>query len=149
MGEVGSNGTAMQEDGILHDSQTKTCAANAATATLVDAVETFEDAGQMFFSDAHAVVSECECPMRALVFSCDFYRLSFAGVVDGIIDKVAEYAVDERGVALDDDMLWQAIIERHVAFFEGDSGFCADIANNSRHVGALHRQLVGSEVHSV
>ena len=43
---MSSDGTAMQKDGILHDSETETSATHAAAATLVDAVETLEDTGQ-------------------------------------------------------------------------------------------------------
>ena len=139
----------MQKDGILHDGEAEACAANTAAAALVNAVETLEDAGQVRRSDAYAVVAEAEHPAVIGLFGTDVDGGTLAGIVDGVVDEVAEDTVDERRVALYDNMLRQTVVKLHVALFKGDGGFLNDVADDGRHVGTFHRQLVGGVVHAV
>ena len=120
----------MQKDGILHDGQSEARSANAAAATLVNAVETLEDAGEVLWSEAHAVVAEAERPAVVRLLGTDVDSGALAGIVDGVIDKVAEDAVDERGIALNDDALRQTVVELHVALFEGEGNLLYNVADN-------------------
>ena len=102
---MGSNGTAMQKDGIFYDGEAETSATHTAATTLVDAVETLENTGQVLWVDAHAVVAEVERPTVVSLFCADVDGGALASIIDSIIDKVTENAVNERGITLDDDML--------------------------------------------
>ena len=146
---MGGNGTAMQEDGILDDSEAKPGATHLATAALVDAVESLEYTRQVLWGYACTIIAESECPNILSGFSTDIDSGALAGIVDGIVDEIAEDAVDERGIALNDDVLRQTVVERHVTLFEGNGSFLYDITDDCRHICTFHRQLVGGIVHAV
>ena len=78
----------------------RTRATQSATASLVDAIEALEDARELFGCYAHTIVAEVEQPPIPLVVCTDNYRCTLAGIVDGIINKIAEDAVDEEGLPL-------------------------------------------------
>ena len=139
----------MEEYGVFNDGEAESCATHASAATLVDAIETLEDAGQMFWWDAHPVVAEAEHPAVFLLLSANLNCSALTGIVDGIVDEVAEDAVDKRVIALDDDALGQVVLELHVAFLNCDGRFLYDIAHNLRYVGSLHSKPVRGIVHSV
>ena len=103
----------------------------------------------MFRGDADAIIAEAELPTVACLFSADIDIGTFTGIVDGVIDEVAEDAVDERRISLNDDVLWQTVVKRHVAFFKSDGSFLYNIGYDLRHVRAFHRQLMGSIVHAI
>ena len=102
---MGSNDTAMQKDGIFYDGEAEACASHAAAAALVDTVEAFEDAQEMLWGDAHTIIAEAERPTVVSLFCADVDGGALASIIDSIIDKVTENAVNERGITLDDDVL--------------------------------------------
>ena len=121
-GKMGGDGAAMQEDSILHDGKTEPCTTHLSAAAFVYAIESLKDAGQVLRGDAYAIIAETECPMIVHRFCADVDVGALAGIVDGVVDEVTEDTVNERLVTLNDDAIWQIIVECHVALLEGDRG---------------------------
>ena len=88
---------------ILDDGEAEAGAAEFAAASLVDAVETFEDVLQMLMLYTRAVVADGELiEMAAFDLGLpadDVEPGSSVGVGNGIVDKIAEDAVKQALVA--------------------------------------------------
>lgn len=108
---------SVQHDGILDDRQSESRSAHLAAAAFVDAVETLEDACQVFFRDACPVVSESEQSGVGIIRGRHFDGRTLSGIVDGIVHQVAEDAVQQRMVAPYDDVLRKTVVERHLPSF--------------------------------
>ena len=57
-GQRGMDGASVQDYRIFHDGQTESCTSHRSASALVDAVESFEQAGKMFLSHSGTVVGE-------------------------------------------------------------------------------------------
>lgn len=89
------DGAAVEHHGVFHDGQSQPRTAELPAAALVDAVETLEDAVQVFYVYAHAVVCKGEVPLPLLLVGRNLDSGSLAGMANGIVCKISEDAVDE------------------------------------------------------
>ena len=112
------DGASVKDDGILYNGKAETCAAQLAATPLVDAVETLEDAWQVFGSEAHTVVGKGEVIEGFVLGGADGDGGTLAGIGDGIVRQVAEDGVEQRGIALDDDVLRELVAHAHAVFFQ-------------------------------
>ena len=60
-----TDGTSMQEHGILDDGEPQPCASHLPAAPLVYTIEAFEETGQMFERNTLTIIREYEMPLIA------------------------------------------------------------------------------------
>ena len=105
----------MQENGILDDGKTQTGATHLAAASLIYTIETLEKTGEMLGRNPLTIIAEDEMPLVALLLGTQRHLTSFAGISDGIVGKIAEYAIEKTAVALHNNMLvGKKILESHL-----------------------------------
>ena len=74
-----TDGSAMQENGILDDGKTQTGATHLAAASLIYPIETLEKTGEMLGRNSLTVITEDEMPLIALLLGTQRYLTPFAG----------------------------------------------------------------------
>lgn len=92
-GSVHFNVSSMCDDCILHNRQSESCSARFAAAPLVYTVKPVEDTGLVFDRDAYTIVCDIEMPIRTFMLCGECYGGAIPCIRDGIICKIAEYAV--------------------------------------------------------
>lgn len=80
---------------VLDDGQAQTCAAAVAVASVIDTVETFGQARQMFRRDALAVVTHAESSAAIIQMVPAYLDGAVQGrVIYGIGNEIYEHAAD-------------------------------------------------------
>lgn len=146
---IGCDDAAMSLYGILHDGQSQSRSAHRTATSLVNPVEAFEDAFQVLGGHAGTVVGEGELPVVAHVAGFHPDGGAFAGIGDGIIDKVSEDAVEQGCISFDFDILGQAVFQGHVFVAQGYRCLLHDVGNQLRQVYGTYVKDVGGIVHAV
>ena len=121
--------SAILQDGVLDNGKTKTCASQLSASALVYTVKTLEDASEVFWWNAYTIVSKGKMPVSLGFSGGYFYGSGFTCVCNGVVCEVSENAVDKLFVAVDDDIVWQEIVELHLAILESDMGLLNNISN--------------------
>src|SRR5690349_10151752 len=90
----GADGTSVGAHDVLGDGEAEAGASGFAGARFVDAIETLEEARQMFGRDSSTVVADIEfdAPLRST--GAEFYASTSTSVFHCIVDQVREYLVD-------------------------------------------------------
>ena len=102
MAEGGADvdGAVVEEGDVFDDGEAEAGAAVFAGAVLVDAVEAFEEAGEVFGGDAAAAVGDGEDGVAVFGFEAEGDG-GGAGVAEGVGEEVDEGLLEEVGVAAD------------------------------------------------
>jgi hypothetical protein len=90
--------SAMDQGNVLDDSQAQTGAAQLATATLVNHVESLEDARDMLLWDAATGVLDVDGNVLVLLTDFDIYLAALVAVFDGVIHEVDDRLLQQRRV---------------------------------------------------
>ena len=86
---------------VFDDGEAEAGAAHFPAAGAVDAVEAFEDSGEVFGGDAETVVGDFEEDVAVFGFGCGADFAVVAGVFDGVVDEVGDGALEVVYVADD------------------------------------------------
>ena len=94
-----SNISSMQQNGIFNDRQSQTGSSRRTRSPFVYAVETFEQAGEMFVADTVSIVcyKQSDFVICLICNTDDDFRT--AGLCYSIINQVVEYRKQQRLVA--------------------------------------------------
>src|SRR5580704_18910259 len=90
----GANGAGMSEHDVFGDGEAKASASRFAGAGLIDAVETLEQAGQVFGSDARTKVPHVKLDAAVQSASAQHDAIAGSRVFHGIFDEVREHLVN-------------------------------------------------------
>ena len=119
---------------MLDDRQAESRTSRFARTPLVDAVETLENMADMFAVDAYAVIGEDDAVLIRARIECRDENIAAAGVRDGVVDQIAEYGFDQRGIAAHAERVRQRRAKTH-----------AVVLGQRRHIGGYlvhHRRCV-------
>ena len=89
------DGASVEDDGILHDGEAESCAAQLAATPLVDAVEALEDAWQVFGGDTYAIIGKGEVVEGFVLGGAHGDGGASAGIGNGVVRQVAEDGVEQ------------------------------------------------------
>ena len=103
----------------------------------------------MLLLNTHAIVTIDKIPVLNGVGGKYFNSRTLAGIVDRIVDKIAKNTIDERLVAINNNILGQVVIELHALFLECQLHILHHIAHQLRHIHTMHRNHMGCIVHTV
>src|SRR3954464_10297812 len=78
---------------VFDDREAEAGAAHFAAAAAVDAVEAFEDAGEVVLGDADAVVGDLDGDRLAVGTGADVDAAAVGGVLAGVVDQVGDRAL--------------------------------------------------------
>ena len=123
--------------GVLHDGEAEAGAALLARASLVDAIEAFEEAGELLFLHPTPIVLEADAVLGGSALKERYVDILSLGVGDGVLGEVAEDGGDEREVALDDDGLGDVGVQGQPFAFRHDGEFAGDVGNEGGDVHGL------------
>lgn len=107
---------AVDGDGVADNRQAEPRAAHLARTPLVDAVEAFEDVGQVLLFDADAVVGEGDGARLLVVGQQADEDVASRGVGRGVVRQVAEDGGEQRGAAADFDRPREVAVDAQPAF---------------------------------
>lgn len=95
-----SDGTAVEEDGIFHNREAKSCSSGHSRTSFVDTVEPFEEVGEVFCRNTTSIVSKGDDNLAIFAGSgrVDGYLISSA-VGDGIVNKIPEHRFEQGLIA--------------------------------------------------
>ena len=90
--------------------------------------------------DAHSVVAEDKPPLAALVVGAQLDGGALAGIGYGVVGEVAEDAVEQTLVAVDDEPFGQVYDCLHALLLQLQGGGLGDARHELRHVdiGKVH-----------
>lgn len=91
-------------DEVFDDGEAEAGAAEGAVASGVDAVETLEDAGEVFGGDADAGVAHDDDGGVAGAAEVEFDAAAGGGVGDGVVDEVVDDEAESFAVAGHDEI---------------------------------------------
>lgn len=131
---VDADVSPMHAHGVFHDGKTEARAAHLAAPALVHAIETLEQAREMLLGNAHAVVAEGELPTALAATRLEIYVGIGTGIGNGIVGEVAEGAVYQALVAIDNHLLGYVARHAHAFLFKRELALKLHRAYDSRHV---------------
>ena len=139
----------MKQHCVLHDSKSQTCSAKFATSPLVDSVEPFEEAWQVFPAHTQSVVDEAEIPVSIFFVSIECDCRSVASIGYCVVGEIAEHTIEQAFDTLNHNAFREIVQESHLSFVQFQCRLLLNVAHQLADVYDLNVHHLRSVVHSV
>ena len=111
---------------MLHDGEAEAGAALLARAPFVDAIEAFEESGELLLLYPTPIVLEADAVLGGSALNERHVDILSLGIGDGILGEITEDGGDEREVTLDDDGRGNVGVQGQPFVFRHESVGCDD-----------------------
>ena len=103
----------------------------------------------MFLGNSFPIIGKTELPTIRLLFAEDLNGSSFACVVQGIVEQIAEDAIEQHRIAVNDNILLHVVFQGHVTVGKLNGNLLHDIRHEVGDVHAHKLQLISCIIQAV